>query len=392
MSTKNAEPLIALMGNGVYTSRVISFSAISEEFIDQWRSLEDSTIEPNAFLSPDFVMPAIEYLRGDKDVLFVAAYRSLALSEDETIEQLCGLGIFTRSKGRKSFPLPHLEAFKSVHSYLSGLLVNKFEPEAIINEIFRSLRSIRPKVYGVYFADFQESGLLGEKLVSSNLPKFVSWFGNAREQRAYLLVEKSASATGWDTHISTKRRKNYKRAIKNIEELGELGWQLKINSDVKNEQSEIFLNLEHSSWKKERSTSLLSDKSHEDFFNKMTSGFKGRNRIFFTELTLGGNAIASTCNLIAGDKGFAFKIAYDASLKKYSPGIINEMEFLKNLANLNLPIVELDSGATESSFINSYWPNRKELVAGYFSLGLSGKFILTILKSIRTIRRLVRRN
>ncbi|MEJ2418063.1 MAG: hypothetical protein P8Y45_14275 [Exilibacterium sp.] len=63
------------------------------------------------------------------------------------------------------------------------------------------------------------------------------------------------------------------------------------------------------------------------------------------------------------------------------------MEFLKNVDASKLSIDEIDSGADESSFINSYWPQRKQLVSGIFSFGFSAFGVLKIIDYLRGVKR-----
>lgn len=86
-------------------------------------------------MSPSFVLPAIQYLVDPRATHLVAVY-----GPDAGV--LCGLGIFTYSAGSIDFPLPHFVAFKSVHSYLSGLLISKSDPEAIAKALFGSWREL----------------------------------------------------------------------------------------------------------------------------------------------------------------------------------------------------------------------------------------------------------
>jgi len=377
---------------GDYSARILHLSGLDGEFVRQWASLESHCIELNAYLSPDFVLPAIEHLGDKDDILFLAIYRVDSDDSDngQSRERLCGLGIFRYSKGTRYFPLPHLVAFKSIHSYLTGMLIDAKDSEVILNIMVQSLVHLRPKIHGVYISNLPSQGCA--KLLSSrNVCRgCVFWFEGSKKERAFLRIAEINKNEDWDSHVSPKRRKNYRRAVKGLSDYGDLEWRIYIGNEVTQRNIDNFLEMEHSAWKVEKKTSLLSARHDEEFFQRMTRSFKSKGRIFFTELCLDGNVIASTCNLMLGEHGFAFKVGYDDSWQKFSPGIVNEMEFLRHLRTLSMPIVEIDSGAGEMSFINSYWPDRKQLVSGVLTITLPGKLSMKILGSIRKLKQIVK--
>jgi hypothetical protein len=101
----------------------------------------------------------------------------------------------------------------------------------------------------------------------------------------------------------------------------------------------------------------------------MTAGFRADGDLFFTELLLDGQAIASSCNLCSGPDGFAFKVAFDPCFAKYGPGLLNELGFLKALEQGVDRFRFIDSGAAPGSFIEELWPDRVPLYSGAVALG-----------------------
>jgi CelD/BcsL family acetyltransferase involved in cellulose biosynthesis len=111
------------------------------------------------------------------------------------------------------------------------------------------------------------------------------------------------------------------------------------------------------------------------------------NQVFFCELLLGTTVIASTCNFISGNNGFAFKIGWDPEYWEFSPGIINEMELMRNAGSQLASLETIDSGATEDSFINSYWGNRKILFNGAITFGSFATNVLRFMHQFRRAKR-----
>ena len=187
----------------------------------------------------------------------------------------------------------------------------------------------------------------------------------------------------WASEISKKRLSNYRKSLRDMEKLGVLEWQFVPSSEISESTVTNFLRVEHSGWKGEDGTSLLSNSNHAQFFNETIRLLKERNRVFFSELRLNGEVIAGTCNFISGNKAFAFKIGWDIAYKKYSPGIVNEIKFLRKVDKEMLNLCQIESGATENSFIDHYWYERWKLVDGVLAFNQHGIFFMRLLETSR---------
>jgi CelD/BcsL family acetyltransferase involved in cellulose biosynthesis len=128
----------------------------------------------------------------------------------------------------------------------------------------------------------------------------------------------------------------------------------------------------------------------------MISGFASEGRALFTELTFDGRAIASTCNFTAGNVGFAFKIGWDPEFKAFSPGLLNEVEFMRRAGTEFPDLTYFDSGASADSFINNLWLERQNLPSIGMPTGLTGRAVIAGSQAISVAQRLlsggIRRN
>jgi hypothetical protein len=363
--------------NNRFLAKRIYFDQIDQPFIDQWRALEAESLQNNAFLSPCFIIPAIKYLTKDSSVQFVAVYSS-------DTNELCGLGVFTYRAGSIDFPLPHWEAYKSTHSYLTGLMLSKSGPSEIAMTMFSFLKHNPPRVYGIKFSSLDFSGGLGDIFNQLDRSSGFSWFETGSKQRAMLYIAELGDK--WDSHISARRRKNYRRGLKKLSELHPVNWRVVQNGDVGRSNIDDLLRLEHKGWKKSDNFSLLSQKGHKEFFTEAAEAYARNNQAFFTELLLGNTVIASTCNFVSGKNGFGFKIGWDPDYQEFSPGIINEMELMRNAKSHLSSIEAIDSGATETSFINSYWSKRKTLTNGVIVFGAFASLVLRIMHVLRRFK------
>ncbi len=347
-----------------FTIQSIPHENMDETFIAHWKNLEERCYEENIYLSPEFVLSSTQYLSSPSDLYTLAVY-------DNNTSQLLGLGLFIFCKRSQFCPFPHLIAFHSKHSYLSGLLLDKTQPKDIAQALFTGIKQVWRHIYAVQFNHITESFAQDILLEPSSKSNF-KWYPGHSQQRAYLDITQLADKQ-WDEHLSRKDRQNYRRNLKKLEQLGEVSWKYIQGDDINEQHIETFLYLENKGWKGDSQSSLQVQEKDCQFFKSMMQELLRQKKVFFYELHLDDKVIASTCNFSCEHMGFAFKIGWDLDYAAYSPGVMNELLFLKYIQeNIDtLTIQHIDSGADEKSFINRYWPERKTLVSGIYSLKTS---------------------
>ena len=105
-------------------------------------------------------------------------------------------------------------------------------------------------------------------------------------------------------------------------------------------------------------------------------------------LRLGGKAVALKHNLFAGDGSFAFKITFDESFARYSPGVLLELENIERLHRM--PWLRwMDSCAAPNRFmINHLWTARRQIETVFFSTGGAlPSFVLALVPFLQFVRR-----
>ena len=374
--------MIVMQCEKPFRVRQVRFDELDRETVESWESLEDRALESNAFLSPRFVIPAVRHLGRPKDLretMFVFVEK---VNGGGVV--LVGAGVFVRASGRRSFPLPHLRAFLSRHSYLSGMLVDRDEAEGVIQAFFQFFCNKKATWHGVKF-DYRSADSPQADLIAAVSEDFGSpWQEQERTYRAIFVPSEGGSAYV-QAQFSSGRLKNLRRMRRHLEEKGNVRWRALFGTEVDERNIEHFLEVEHMGWKGEKGTSLRSRPSHEAFFREMVNGFREGERLFFTEMCLDGDVIASTSNLISGGTGFAFKIGYNPGYAKMSPGVLNEVEFIQHAPTLCGSLSYIDSGALEGSYIDQLWAGRRVLASGMFGTTSLGR---TVLRSIEQMRRI----
>lgn len=327
-----------------------------------WRALEARALEPNAYLSARFVLPALACLPVDGPVWILTVWDRPAAGNVSAA--LCGLGVFRSARPQLRFPCHHATAYASVHSFLGGLLLDKERARPALHALLEGLTG---RTSGLRLDQFNAQGPTAMLLRSVAAERGASWHEDAPVARA-CLVPGPGYASRWRAHVSPARLEKLERQWRKLDKAGHARWRYLRGHDVSDAALERFLALEHAGWKGRQGTSLRANPLQETFFLRMAEGFRDDGELFITELLLDGEVIASTCNLRSGPDGFAFKVAFDPRFSRFGPGLLNELGFLKALEQGVDEFRAIDSGAAPGSFIEQLWPDRTLLHAVYVAL------------------------
>ena len=90
--------------------------------------------------------------------------------------------------------------------------------------------------------------------------------------------------------------------------------------------TEEFMRLEASGWKGRAGSALACREDDRRFVAAVFAEAFRRGRLLITGLNLDGRPLARHCMLTAGEGAFTFKIAYDETYEKCSPGILGEVD------------------------------------------------------------------
>lgn len=368
-----------LTKNHSYTIQVLKPAEINSKLISAWDELEARAIVPNAFLSPHFVLPALRYLESSDNTFGLFVERSSG-----GLPELVGVALFQARKPTRKFPLKHLAAFASVHSYLSDFLIDQEDAHHALKEIYGYLTNKQHAWHGLYLSNISVDGLFTEEAQAIATDFGMKWKLFEQWSRAIFLPgQLERDPLG---HLSKGQKKNHYRSQRKLQELGTLEWVVQRGTQSLQKSIEEFVRLEHMGWKGEGGTSLYSNANHLRFFIEMMTGFNQKGRAFFTELKLNGKNIASTSNLISGKVGFGFKVGWDIEYAKYGPGTINEIKALEEGYKYISDLEYMDSSAGPDSYMNDLWPRRRELCEGMFCLTPAGRAALASVEIARKMK------
>lgn len=353
-------------------------------FVSAWADLERRAVESNAYMSRHFVLPALQHLDRQSEVVALLVERIASGSRE-----LVGLGLFTPINRVQRFPMPFLRTYRSRHSYLGGPLLDRDAAAPAAQALLEFLRSSRSCWHGMEVSHLPGDGATRKALHAAALTIRASWRERCRFERA-MLVPNAVGEQHLNSVLTPGRLKDLRRRRRRLDELGSVRWRALAGEDVNQACIDRFLHLEHRGWKGANGSSLMSRPQDEQFFRKMIENFSSTGSALFTELTLNDQVIASTSNLIAGNGGFAFKLGWNPEYERMSPGLLNEIELVRHAPLVFAGLDHVDSGAVEGSFLEELWSDRRSVVDDLYAVTPLAAAVLTGIAGLRGIRNWVR--
>ena len=378
MALPNGQPTTA------FTVRAIDARSVPPDVVAAWSDLETRALEPNAYLSPHFILPSARHLDPGLPLLALLVERDGGAGP-----QLVAAMVAQSVVGTRSFPVPHLVAYRSRHAFLTGILIDRDHAEAALDALFDHLGRQWWQWNGIEFDSAWGDGDTYDLLRQIGRRRRMRVQVWNESKRAVLLPYVDRARID---EIEAGETRNLRRRLKRLSEKGEVTWSIVARGGIPDASTEAFIDLEHQGWKGDNKSSLRSSREGEAFFRDVVAGFGAHDRALFVELRLDGKVVATTSNFISGQAGFAFKIGWLPELANLSPGRLAELGLLRHLythdalANLTF----WDSGAPEGSYIENLWPGRRQLVTLGIGSSLVGASALAAVHTARVIKRQVR--
>jgi CelD/BcsL family acetyltransferase involved in cellulose biosynthesis len=311
-----------------------------------WAELAAVAQEPNPFFEPGFVDAAARSLGGD-DV-------GLLLAREGSTWVAC-MPVHRPSRWRR-LPIPVLAGWAHPYSYLGTPLVAEGRSDAAEALAVRGLEDPRA---GLFVLDRVAPGGIGAPLLETMCGNGHAPVEEQRSERAVLRRRPEPDYIS-DT-LNTHHRRELSRSRRRLEE--ELDGPLEAVDDGGDPDAvRDFLALEYAGWKGRAGSAMACSIEGARFFEELCARFALDGRVQMLRLRSDGRTVAMKCNFFAGDGLFCFKIAFDESLARYSPGVQLEVE--------NVAIFHHDTDARwmdscadpDNQMINRLWPDRRELV------------------------------
>lgn len=325
------------------SARLVPLAELSATDLEAWRDLADRALAPNPFFDPDFVLPAAHGL---------GSYDRVAVVVTEKDGEWQGCQPVRRYNRWYRLPLPCLTTWRHPYCLLGTPLLSE-QSDGAMQAIAGEMSAAKGSAFAA-LEWLSAEGSIGEdveELAPSPIP-FES-FSRAilirRRQNDYL-----------DGRLKGKHRREFRRLARGLEE--ELGGELELVDRAGDPDAlDAFLELEASGWKGREATALAADPDHAAFFREMAARMAERGALELFFLEANGRVAAAHCSLLAGGGSFCFKIAFDESLRSYSPGRELQLQLIDRFHD-DGRLRWMDSCADpDNQLFNRLWPDRRQL-------------------------------
>jgi CelD/BcsL family acetyltransferase involved in cellulose biosynthesis len=328
----------------VISVRWLNPGVLSAQDVGRWNELARSTGTPNPFYEPAFVLPAVEHFGETELELLVAI---------DGAGEWVGLMPVERRRRWGRLVGAALTGWEHPHCFLQSPLLARDSADGAAEAM---LLEARRQAGLIAFDRLPADGPVASALASACDALAVKPIVWKRFERAALERRPDddyVSSTLCGKHFRDLRRKGRKLES----EHGKVAF---VDRAGDPRAADDLLALEGAGWKGDGGTALAGGPGAA-FFREICGAFAEADRLQMLAMQAGDRTVAMQSALIAGDCLFCFKIAYDESSGRFSPGtqLIAETasEFHRR------PELEwVDSCSRPGSeSIERLWPDRREM-------------------------------
>ncbi len=320
----------------------------------EWRDLAAGAIEPNAFYSPSLLLPALDAFPGDRPETVIIR---------DGAGRLIGLAPIAPLRGYSRLPAPYIATWMHKHCFFAAPLVRAGAERAFFRAFF-DFADRRGAFLRLRHLDAEGPLFAAAAAVAAETGRLVS--PSARYQRAML-------PGGWRTEaylesaLSGKKRKELRRQRARLSDAAPVRFESMSGGPDLDAWTDQFLALEAAGWKGREGGALASEPASAAFFRAMMKRAGAVGELHFCRLLAGERPAAMGVNLISRHSGgaavYAFKIAYDEALARFSPGVALEIEMMSDL-EAREAVAFIDSCAqADHPMIDHLWRDRRRIAA-----------------------------
>ena len=366
-------------GNVARVDRRISIergAAALEKILPQWEELAAQALEPNPFYEQWMLRPALELLDGGGAEL-VCVWRGAAL------ELLLPVQRLPRYRG---LPVRALSAWRHRHCLIGTPLARAGCAAEALGALLGWMR--RERAASVLDLGYLNAGgpfhqALVDALQESGSPSL------AGEGYTRGLLRRDRDAESYiGSAISAESRGKLRRAEKRLQEEGRLAHRVLRPGDDAAKWIDEFLRLEAAGWKGKRGSALACSEANRRFGVEVFTRAFERGRLVMVGLDLDGRPIARYSAFAAGEGAFVFKTAYDEDFRRFSPGILVELDMIRAFHE-RTDLQWMDSfTAPGNSTIDRLWKHRCIVQRVAVGVSAAGELALAVLPLLQWAKRL----
>jgi CelD/BcsL family acetyltransferase involved in cellulose biosynthesis len=320
-----------------------------EPIVVEWHALAARALEPNVFYEPAFALAAAPVFGRDAGAVLVWS--------GENPRRLLGFFPARIEQRRYGFKLPILVGLTHAYGPLGVPLVEREAAEPVIAAFFAHLAA-DPALPGLVLlpflpADGPFAAALDAILRRAQMPS--ADFN--RHQRA-LLAPNGERQLYVERAIGHHQHKELRRHWRRLCDSGAVLFTAATEPAAVARALEDFFGLEAGGWKGRAGTATADDEELHAFIRRAVCGLAAEGKASINRILVDGQAIAATIVLRSGRCAWFWKVAYDESFARFSPGVMLSVELTDELLE-DSNIACTDSCATaDHPMIDHLWRER----------------------------------
>jgi CelD/BcsL family acetyltransferase involved in cellulose biosynthesis len=353
-------------GTGVVVE-VRKDAAALRPLVPEWEALAAEAAEPNPFYEHWMLLPALEAY-GAEDL------RCIAVWDNGTLGALFPMRLERRWR---HLPIAALRSWRHRNMLVCTPLVRAKSAEKCVAALLQS--GLAPVIeFDWIFAGGHFCGALAEAAAAGGLP----WMVTDAYTRALLLRERDPRE-----RFNSNMKNNLRRWQARLGAQGRLSPARLSPGDDLAAWTEEFIRLEASGWKGRAGTALGCREDDRRFVAEVFAEAFRRGRLQISGLDLDGRALARHIMLTAGEGSFSFKLAYDDTHASCSPGILAEVDNVRQF--METPGLRwIDSNtARQSTGYGRVWKDRHTVQRIALGVRGAGRLAVAGLPLLRLARR-----
>ena len=323
-------------------SDVIPISELEQRDLAAWKRLGATAVTLNPFAEQEFVLPAAFAWRVHDLAMLVVRDGS---------DWLAAVPVRSMRSWR-GVPGPCLATWRHAYCYFGGPLVVHADTEAILATLIKGgLQAGRCLALDWIDVDGPVSEPLASALATESRLVVVDEFERAALYRR-------SSPDYLEQTLNPPERDDYQRKLELLQH--EVGTLTLRDHSTDPAAYERFLKLERAGWKGDVGTAMASRPGHAVFFTQMCRGFAQSDRLLMLSLANEQRTAAMSCELLAGDMSFSFKLTFDERLARFSPAV---QFHIANIDRFHASGLAWSDSCADSDHatLNRLWPERRRL-------------------------------
>ena len=343
------------------TGLIVEALRTAEEFralLPDWESLAGEAAETNPFYEHWMLLPALEAYGQEE------GFRLIAVWDSGTLAGLFPMRLERRYRG---LPLRALRSWRHRNMLLCTPLVRAKGGAKAARECVAALLAsgLAPVVEFEYIA---AGGPFYAALAEAATEARHPWLVMDAYARALLLRDRDQRPL-----FNSNMKNNLRRSEARLSAHGKLAYvRLEAGGDVA-AWTDDFIRLEKSGWKGAAGSALGCRADDVKFATEVYAEAFRRGKLIITGIDLDGRPLARHCMLAGRDGAFTFKIAFDETHAKSSPGVLAEVDnvrqFMEIVGERGLRWIDSFT-APENTTIGRVWKDRRTIQR--VAVGVSG--------------------